>query len=151
MGRFLFSSGGDVKRLISRIVSLMAALAMGAAAAPNPDKPPFFLDMPVNLVIGSPEIDPSVFANVNALDPTGDLSRYLDQSVRLSALLTYQDTDEGDPEGPEWAERHTQAARDFDQTLTEAGVDHECLEVEAPHCGLDLGAMLELMDAHIVF
>ena len=119
----------------------MAVQAMGATAAPNPDKPPFFLDVPVNLVIGSPEIDPSVFAKVNPLDPTGDLSRYLDQSVRLTALLIYQDTDEGDPEGPEWAGRFTQAARDFDQTLTEAGVNHEYLEVETPHLGLDTGAM----------
>jgi len=78
----------------------MAALAMGATAAPNPDKPPFFLDMPVNLVIGSPEIDASVFTKVSILNPTGDLSRYLDQSVRLCALLIYPDTDEGDPEAP---------------------------------------------------
>jgi len=42
-----------MKNLISRIVSLMAVLARGAAAAPNPHKPPFFLDMPVNLVISA--------------------------------------------------------------------------------------------------
>jgi pimeloyl-ACP methyl ester carboxylesterase len=124
------------------------AIALAAAAAPNPDNPPFYLDMPFELADGQPQIVPEVFQRIIALDPVNDLRRYLDQPVRLRGLMIFQDTDLGEPD-VEGAERFTEAARIFDRVLTEEGVDHEYLEVEACHCCADWGPILGFLSDHL--
>jgi pimeloyl-ACP methyl ester carboxylesterase len=125
-------------------------IALTAAAAPNPDNPPFYLDMPFTLVDGEPQTVPEVFERINALlNPANDLSRYLNQPIRLSGFMIVQDTDLGEPDGPEATERALKAPRAFDKTLTEAGVDHEYLEVEGCHCCADWGPILVFLSEHL--
>jgi S-formylglutathione hydrolase FrmB len=123
-------------------------IALAAVAAPNPNKPPFFLDMPFQLVNGKPQIVPEVYQKINALDPVNDLRSYLKQSVRLRGLMIYQDTDEGDPYNPA---AMTGGAIAFDKTLTQMGVAHDFLELTAQHCMGSWTPILKFMDAHLAF
>ena len=54
--------------------------------ASNPDKPAFYLDMPVALVDGKAKIVPEVFDRIVAADPTHQVDRYLAQPERLRAI-----------------------------------------------------------------
>ena len=51
-------------------------IAAAAATAPNPNKPPFYLDMPFEIVDGEAQIVPEVFRKVNSLDPINDVNSY---------------------------------------------------------------------------
>ena len=66
-----------------------ALLSVAAAAAANPAKPPFYLDMPVALVDGKAEIVPEVFDRIVAADPTHQVDRYLSQPERLRAISLF--------------------------------------------------------------
>jgi hypothetical protein len=55
--------------------------------------------------------------------------------------MIYQDTGLG----PTYAE----AAGAFERTLTEMGVEHEFLQVEASHCGGDWTPIWEFMSTHL--
>ena len=50
---------------------------------PNPDKPPFYLDMPFAIVDGEAQIVPEVADKIIAADPVHDLERYLHQPVAV--------------------------------------------------------------------
>ncbi len=118
-------------------------ISLAAAAAPNPDSPPLYLDVPYKVVNGEPELEPDVMRRINAHDPVVELELYLGQPTRLRGLMIYQD-DDLDPDDP-----FTQAASAFDKTLTERGVDHEFIQVEAAHCGGDCAPILEFMSSHL--
>jgi S-formylglutathione hydrolase FrmB len=119
-----------------------AYLAFAAAAAANPDNPPFYLDMPFEIKNGKAQIVPDVFERVNALDPTHDLLDYLNQPVRLQGLMLYHgDADSTVP---------VETARGFDKSLTESGVPHEYVEVKGgEHCTLDWAPVLMFMSQHL--
>ncbi len=55
-----------------------------------------------------------------------DLDGYLLQPAQLDGILIYHGIN--DPYHP------VELARNFDQQLTDLGVDHEYLEVDAGHC-----------------
>lgn len=124
-------------------------IAMAAATAPNPDKPPFYLDMPLKDVGGKVEIVPEVFDKLNAVDPMSDVRPYLAQPVRLRGLLVYNDTDNGD--SPAESAFELDAAHRFDKTLTTLGIAHEYAEVNAGHCEFDFSPILEFMGAHLMY
>jgi S-formylglutathione hydrolase FrmB len=64
-----------------------AIYAMLAAVAPNPDKPPFFLDLPFERVDGQLQLVPAVWARILGADIVhGHLDRYLRQPLRLSGI-----------------------------------------------------------------
>jgi hypothetical protein len=120
-----------------------AYLATAAAAAPNPDKPPFYLDMPFEIIGGEAQIVPDVYERINALDPADDLLNYLNQPVRLLGLMIYH----GDSDSLASVEM----ARGFDKSLTELVVPHEYREVKGgEHCALDWAPVLEFMSDHLV-
>jgi len=122
---------------------------LAAIAASNPEKPPFFLDMPFKIVNGQAEIDQEVFQKVNRLGLENDVPAYINQPVRLNALLIYRDTNQGaEAADREWA---TQAYLRFDKLLTDLGVDHESAEIEARHCGFDFSPILEFMGANLAY
>jgi len=113
--------------------------AVAAAVAPNPDKPPFFLDMPFTLVDGEAQIVEEVRQKVIAIDPANDVRRYLDQPVRLRGLLIYH----GEYD-------YVESARTFLTLLTDLGVEHEYVEVKSgSHCGLDWTPVLMFMSEHL--
>lgn len=114
---------------------VQADMAAAAAAAPNPDTPPFYLDMPFKLVDGKGQIVREVYQKINALDVVHDLERYLNQPTRLKRIMVYH----GGSDNPE-------DARAFDERLSAAGIDHTYVEVEGGgHCTLDWAPILKFM------
>jgi enterochelin esterase-like enzyme len=119
-----------------------AVLATAAAAAANPDKPPFYLDVPVALVDGKAEIMPEVFNRIVAADPTHQVDRYLSQPERLRAILLFHG--DGDQLVP------VDLARSFDRFLTTRGIEHEYVEVSGGHCDFYFGPIVQFMSDHLV-
>ena len=118
-----------------------AYLATAAAAAANPDKPPFYLDMPFEIIGGEAQIVPGVYERITALDPAHDVLNYLAQPVRLQGLMIY-DSDSGGT---------VEMARGFDKSLSEMGVPHEYVEVKGgEHCALDWAPVLKFMSDQLM-
>ncbi len=117
-------------------------LSLAAAAAPNPDKPPFYLDMPFEVVDGKWRFVPEVVAKIATLDQVHDVDKYLQQSVRLGHILLYHGA--WDTIVPV-----EESARSFDRLLTARGVDHEYIEVAGGHCDYDMTPVLQYMSDHL--
>jgi enterochelin esterase-like enzyme len=119
-----------------------AYISIAAGAAPNPDKPPFYLDMPFEIVDGVGRVVPEVMDKIAAVDEVHDLEEYLQQPVRLRSILLYHGaSDEIAP---------VELARSFDRLLTARGVEHEYVEVDAGHCYYDTAPVLQYMSDHLV-
>lgn len=117
-------------------------VSLAAGASPNPDKPPFYLDMPFEVVDGQGRIVPEVWEKIAAVDVVHDLEEYLQQSTRLDHILLYHGAlDDCAP---------VELARSFDQLLTERSVDHEYVEVKSGHCAYDMKPVLQYLSDHLV-
>jgi hypothetical protein len=116
-------------------------IAGAAAAASNPDKPPFYLDMPLEEIDGEVQIVQDVWDKVSAVSPVQDVRQYLDQPERSRGLMIYHG--ENDNFVP------VELARDFDTLLTELGVEHEYVEVPKGHCNLDYAPVFNFMSDHL--
>jgi len=119
-----------------------ALLSVAAAAASNPDIPPFYLDMPIALVDGKAEIVPEVFNRIVAADPTHQVDRYLSQPERLRAILLFHG--DGDQLAP------VELARSFDRLLSDRGIEHEYVEVSGGHCDFFYEPIVQFMSDHLV-
>jgi predicted peptidase len=119
---------GQPDDLDLRGVSWPVVWFMGGAAvaAPNPEKPPFYLDMPFDIVDGEGQIVTEVYEKIIALAPKNEIHDYLDQTVRLRGLLLVHEQRDVPEE--------IAVGRAFDKTLTDLGVEHEYLELDAEHC-----------------
>jgi enterochelin esterase-like enzyme len=117
-------------------------ISMAAGAAPNPDKPPFYLDMPFEVVDGVGRVVPEVLEKIAAVDEVHDLEEYLQQPLRLRHILLYHGT--SDEMAP------VELARSFDRLLTERGVDHEYIEIDAGHCFYDWLPVIQYLSDHLV-
>ncbi|MBK8047402.1 MAG: hypothetical protein IPK16_09955 [Anaerolineales bacterium] len=115
--------------------------AIAAGAAPNADKPPFFLDMPWEIVNGAPQVLPEVREKIAAASPWADAADYSKQSQRLNSLLIYH--------GRLDAITPVEQVRAFDAYLTELGIKHDYLETDMGHCG-DLAPVLSFMSEQLV-
>lgn len=91
--------------------------AYSATVSPNPDKPPFFLDKPFELVDGKAQIVPEVWNHHVESDIVhGHLDRYLKQPVRLSGIMfVHGKSDNVTP---------VAQARTLDRAMTELGIEH---------------------------
>ena len=118
-------------------------IAGAASAASDPDRPPFYLDMPFEEIDGETQIVQEVYEKINAVYPINDIDDYLDQPVRLRGLLIYHG--EYDSIFP------VEAIREFDEMLSELGVEHEYLEVKKGHCALDYAPVISFLSDHLVF
>ena len=116
---------------------------MAAAAAPNPDNPPFYCDMPFHTVDGRAEFVPEVIARIVEIDTAHEARRYLQQPVRLRGILLRHgiyDTD------------IATSVHSFVQLLTDLGIEHEYVEEQAHHCGYGWEeASLKYMSDKLVF
>ncbi len=137
----LVSQTGEAGRGVP--LDALPFIAAAAAAAPNPEKPPFYFDMPFALVGNKGQIVPAVYEKINALDPLHEIDRYLAQPVRLRALLMFQG-------GP--GQAIVDLGRTFDKALTSKGVDHTYVEFGAGHnaCVRDWLPILQAMSDHLV-
>ncbi|MGE5602366.1 MAG: alpha/beta hydrolase-fold protein [Nitrososphaerales archaeon] len=62
-------------------------ISLAAAAAPNPNSPPFYTDEPWTIVDGKVQAVPEVVAKLDAKDPMDDAKRYAEQPLRLNAFM----------------------------------------------------------------
>ena len=118
-------------------------LSLAAAGAPNPDKPPFFLDWPAELVDGEAQLIPEVWEKIVAQDNMHSLERYLGQPVRLNGIMTIHGA--ADPVDP------VAHARAFDKVLTDLGIDHVYLEHEGQHVPVRPNLSLPFLSDHLRF
>jgi pimeloyl-ACP methyl ester carboxylesterase len=100
--------------------------ALAAAAAPNPDNPPFYFDLPFEIVGAEAQIVPEVLQKVSDINVIHDVEVYVDQPIRLRGIAVYHGISDDVP---------VEMARDFSAFLTELGVEHQYTEVDAAHCG----------------
>jgi hypothetical protein len=99
---------------------------MAAAAAPNPDSPPFYFDVPFEIVDGETRIVPEVLQKIRDINVIQDVQDYLDQPTRLRGIAIYHGVlDDLVP---------VDMARSFSEVLAENGVEHAYAEVDAGHC-----------------
>ena len=116
-----------------------------AANAPDPDNPPFYVDLPVKMVDGQVQPVPEIIDKLSAQDVVDEIDPYLAQPERLSGILIYHG--KSDPLTP------VEMARAFDQVLTDRGIDHDYLEVDGGHCDFgDQGYLpvIQFMSDHLV-
>jgi enterochelin esterase-like enzyme len=124
------------------ISQIAGMISIAAAAAPNPDKPPFYMDMPFEVVDGEGRIVPEVMEKIAAVDVVHDLEAYLQQPLRLHHILLYHGS--GDQVIP------IESAQSLDQLLTTHGVEHEYVEIKAGHCSYDVTPVLQYLSDHLV-
>lgn len=122
-------------------------ISIAAVAAPNTARPPFFLDFPLALEDNQARIVPEVFDKIKAVALLGDIQPYLDQPHRLRGLAIFADTDQGRPTDKMLFT--TTTSHRLDQALTEAGIEHSFVELDAGHCAYDTTPVFEFMDAHL--
>lgn len=119
-------------------------IQVAAGAAPNPQKPPLYLDLPFRITNGQAEIVPEVAAKIVEHDSAHEARRYLAQPLRLRGILIMHAL--GDVWNP------TPPVRGFDQLLTELGIEHTYIEEDAAHCSFPWEAeSLAFLAEHLVF
>lgn len=131
---------------IGDVWPVWVAFALASVAAPNPDKPPFYLDMPYEMVNGKGQLVPEVFQKIIALDAAHQLLNYQKQSTKLRGMMIYHG--KSDPYNP------VENARIFDTLLTDAAIEHDYLEVSGGNCatgGLQYEPILEFVFGKLVF
>ena len=97
-------------------------LSMAAAMAPNPDRPPLFLDKPYRMVGGKVEGVPDVIQRMAAHDVLHTLESYAQQPQRLNGILIVH----GALDLPQRAQR-------LDDAMTRLQVEHEYFAHEGGH------------------
>jgi dienelactone hydrolase len=103
-----------------------ASFAYVAGSSPNPDKPPFFLDKPFEIVNGVIQAVPDVRNKCIDQDILhGELNRYVKQPVRLNNILILHATNDSVVPVSE--------AQELDKAMTESGVKHVYKEHLAEH------------------
>ncbi len=87
---------------------------MAAAMAPNPDRPPLFLDKPYRMAGGKVEGVPDVMQRMAANDVLHTLEAYAQQPRRLNGILIVH----GTLDLPQRAQR-------LDEAMTRLHIEHE--------------------------
>ena len=119
-------------------------ISAAAVAAPNPDKPPFYLDMPFEEVDGQIQAVEAVQEKIYGIFPVNDVEGYLDKSEKLGGILIYH--------GGNDTIYPIEGAREFDAYLSELDIEHEILEIEKkPHCDLDYEPVIQFLTEHLAF
>lgn len=98
---------------------------MAAGAAPDPDSPPFYAEMPFRIVDGHGDFAPEVVAKILELDAARELPRYLQQPVRLRGIHI---------EHGIYDDWFATSIASFMQLVNDLGVEHEYVESPGGHC-----------------
>jgi S-formylglutathione hydrolase FrmB len=123
-------------------IEWMSSLAM--IASPNPNKPPFYFDMPYKKENGKTVIDQVVYDKVKDISVEKDIDSYLAQPIRLNNLYIFSSDEDGD----KWYE---QVANDFDNYLTKNGVQHDFSLFPGLHCDYDFSPVIKYLSDYLVF
>jgi S-formylglutathione hydrolase FrmB len=132
----------DWSKLADSGIWWMASLAM--IASPNPNKPPFYFDMPYKEENGKTIIDPDVYEKVKKLEVTNDINAYLAQPTRLNNLFIYTSDENGEKPLPK-------IISNFDKYLTTKGVPHDFTMFSGGHCTYDLSPVIKYLSDHLFF
>jgi heme-degrading monooxygenase HmoA len=93
------------------------ALSYISGACPNPNNPPFFLDMPCEMVAGKAQLVPEVWQRMKDYDIVhGHLPPYVKKPVKLNAIMFVH--------GVEDQVLSVDHARSLDRELTKLGIEH---------------------------
>ncbi len=99
--------------------------------------------MPFRMLDGKAEIVPEVSARIVVNDTVREAQRYVQQPLRLRGILIQHALQD--------AYNPTETVREFDQLLTQVGVDHEYREYESSHCSNPWPeTSLKFMSEHLV-
>ena len=118
-------------------------MELASVAAPNPSNPPFFIDMPYKILNGKAEIVPEVYKKMESLAIENDIKKYLAQPIRLNNLLFYDNSI--------FIKTDEMKSRAFEKKITELGLPHDYVIIEAPHCSYDFSPIFMYMNEHLVF
>lgn len=119
-------------------------LSLAAAAAPNPNNPPFYADEPWTIVDGKVQAEPDVVAKLDARDPMDDAKRYAEHPLRLNAFMVYH--------GKQDPMNSIEIARAFAKELSDLAIPHDLVEVDdSHHCGIDYAPVVKYMSEHLAF
>jgi S-formylglutathione hydrolase len=110
-----------------------ATLASAAAWSPNPDNPPFYLDLPVQ----NGELQPEVVARWAANDPLAMVDQYIPNLKKLTALAI----DAGDMDGG-----LTVTSGTMSEHLNAYGIDHDFEIYEGTH----VSGIAERLGTHVL-
>jgi enterochelin esterase-like enzyme len=103
-----------------------ASVAYAAAASPNPDNPPLYLDFPLELVEGTVTTIDEIWARHVETDVIhGDLGQYVAQPFRLRGIKIVHGTSDGIVP--------ISQARALDAAMTDLGIEHEYKEHAGGH------------------
>lgn len=133
----------QIRLQLRKLPGRLTHSAIAAGTAANPDNPPFYLDMPFEIVDGEAQIVQEVAERINAADAVHDLVDYLGQPERLNAVMLYH--------GRTDHIVYPELVQSFAELLTDSGVEHEYLEVPGGHCNLDWDPVVEFMAEHLAF
>lgn len=118
-------------------------IQMAAGAAPDPDNPPFYAEMPFRIVDGHGEFVPEVVAKILELDATRELPRYLQQPMQLRGIRI---------EHGSYDDWFATSIASFMQVINDLGVEHEYVEVPGGHCPYNWEAdTLKYLSEKLVF
>ena len=93
------------------------------------------------VVDGEIQIVPEVYEKLIAADSVHDIDTYLNKPDRLRGLMIYH----GELDGYSPVE----LVREFDEMLTEHGIEHDYLEVRDPHCYYDYTPVLKYLSENL--
>lgn len=118
---------------------------VAAAAAPNPDNPPFYFEMPIQIVDGKGELVPDVIDRIVKNDAVHAARAYVEQPQRLNGMLILAGLYDEDP-------ALLPPIESFVKVLTELGIEHDYVPVESGHCVQNWEkTILQYMDEKLVF
>lgn len=122
---------------------IMSWYALAGGVTPNPELPELFVNPPFVFGANGPEIPIEVMEQITAADAMHEVYAYLEQPVRLQALMLMHGTSDGFVT--------SERVRAFDVLLTELGVEHEYLEFAESHCGFPYDPGIVFMAENLVF
>jgi hypothetical protein len=143
-GRKVFQEApSNISQIAEQPWQVRYVMAGAAGAASNADKPPLYFDMPFESVNGEPQIVSEVAEKINAADSVHMVPTYLDQPLRLRALMIYHGEFDG--------EYPVEIVQSFSAFLTEQGVAHEYVEATGGFCNLRYEPVIQFMAENLSF
>ena len=121
-----------------------AAYAIAAAAAPNPDNPPFYLDIPFEEVDGQILFAEEVFQRMGGVYANTAIEGEPVRTTQSQIVMIYHGN--ADPLA------EVEGAITFTSMLNEHGIATEYVEVDGGgHCDLDYAPVAQFFGQHLVF